>query len=104
MKINFFKKDSYESRGSFLGWGSGPDADWNVIFKTFLVMLITVFVLSVLMFVKVGTGKFGSDLDSTTTTPIDAITLKHLAIDYKDLLATFNELKTATESVPDPSI
>lgn len=104
MKINFLNKDSYENRGHFLGWGSGPDADWNMMLKTFLVLLIVVFALSVFMFVRVGTGKFGSDLDVSSPPPIDSINLKHVALDYLDIEATFNQLKTTTPTTPDPSM
>lgn len=104
MKIDFLKKDSYENRGHILGWGSGPDADWNVMFKTFIALLFIVFVLGVLMFINVGVGSFGSDLDSEMAPPIDEINLKHVVLDYSDIEATFNKLKTTISTTPDPSI
>ncbi len=102
--IKIFDKSGYANRGRFLGWGSGPDADWKVIFPIFTILLIVIAILSFIAFMNVGSGAFGSDISSTVESPLDKKLLQGNVKYYKEKQNIFESLRTGKETTPDPSI
>ena len=96
MKI--FDKEGYKNKGRLLGWGSGPNADWKIMFGVFVSALIVIVV-----FYESMTGEFGAETNITTQSPIDINTIKSTAEQYKAKKATFETLLKAEETLSDPS-
>lgn len=101
MKI--FDKEGYKNKGRLLGWGSGPNADWKIMFGVFVSALIVIVVYSGLVFYESMTGEFGAETNITTQSPIDINTIKSTAEQYKAKKATFETLLKAEETLSDPS-
>lgn len=97
------KRDEYKTHGKFLGWGSGPDADWRVMFTTFLVLLFLVVVYSGLAFYQVWQGVFSAEIVETADSPININLLKRNTEYYKSKQAVFDSILNTPETTPDPS-
>ncbi|MEK7194548.1 MAG: hypothetical protein AAB660_02570 [Patescibacteria group bacterium] len=102
--IKIFDKNGYANRGRFLGWGSGPDADWKVIFSVLILLLLATAIFSTIVFLNVGNGAFGSDVTSTTESPLDKKLLQNNVKYYKNKQSVFESLRVGKETTPDPSV
>lgn len=102
--IKLFKKtDDYQTHGRILGWGSGPDADWRVMFSSFLILALVASILGGLLFYHVWNANFGTDFGGETESPLDKNLLKRTVNSYKAKQEAFDTLKTSKEMTPDPS-
>jgi len=102
--IKIFDKDGYKNRGRLLGFGSGADADWRVIFSLFLILMVLSAIYCGAFFLKVMGGGFGSESKDEGESPIDKNLLHKVAEFYKDKKATIESLKTTKDTAPDPSL
>jgi len=94
--------NSYKNRGRLLGWGSGPDADWRVMFLAFLVVIAVSAIANYIMFKKVRGGYMAED--DAIQSPINTGLLRRIAKYYEDRKAGFESARTLPELTPDPSI
>ena len=53
----FFKKLEIRKKGSLFGFGTGPQADWKIIFMTGASLVVLVTLANALIFVKVDKGE-----------------------------------------------
>ncbi len=103
MKL-ILNRDDYKTRGRILGWGSGPDADWRVMFTIFLTLIFLVAVYSGLAFYQVWQGVFSAEIVETTDSPINKNLLKRNTDYYKEKQTVFDSILSTPEETPEPSI
>lgn len=97
------KTDEYKSHGKTFGWGSSPHADWRVMFSLFLFMMFLVVVYAGLSFYQIWQGNFATELTDSSDSPINKNLLKRNTEFYKNREASFESIKSAPETTPDPS-
>lgn len=101
--IKIFDKDGYKNRGRLLGFGSGPDADWKVIFSAFVALIFLSVIYSGFIFYKSMNVDFGSETSLAAESPIDRHLLKQYTDIYKKKQTSFEELIIIRETIADPS-
>lgn len=56
---------TYKNHGRILSFGSGPDADWKVIFSVFSILVILVAIFGIRLFMKFNVSLENSNLQET---------------------------------------
>lgn len=95
-------ESTYKNRGRLLGFGSGPDADWRVMFSLFLVLLMIALISAFILFGRVGGGEEG--LGTEVESPVNEAALRRTANYYEKQKLDFESAKSVPETIPDPSI
>lgn len=92
----------YKFHGRFLGWGSGADADWRVMFSVFLILLVVLSIIWTLLYRSVASD-FASQ-EAAVESPINKNLLKRTSVFYEKQKLDFESAKTVPEITPDPSL
>jgi hypothetical protein len=93
---------SYKNHGRILGWGSGPDADWKVMFTAFLILLAISTLLNIFLY-RNAKSSFENEGVSVEL-PIDKEELRRTANFYEQKKLDFESVSKTPETVSDPSI
>jgi hypothetical protein len=93
---------AYKNHGRFLGWGSGPDADWKVMFTTFLILLAVSTLLNVILY-RNAKSSFETG-DVSVELPVDKEELRRTANFYEEKKLDFESVSKTPETISDPSI
>lgn len=94
---------TYTNRGRTLGWGSGPDADWKVMFSFFLVLIILSAVFSARLFLGMSERLNSEELDGALSS-INIDLVKSTSSYYQTKNLEFGEALQGVEASKDPSI
>lgn len=103
---DILKRIKLKKDGKFLGIGTSPEADWQVIFFSGLALLVLVILLSLNLFVRVNTGEAYrheetlETRDKALNTTLLLSTVKY----YSEKEANFYRIRSSKSSIPDPSI
>ncbi len=101
--IHFRDKLGYKNHGRLLGWGSGPDADWRVMFSVLLIFILIAVIFSVQNFLNIWSGSFDAGVSAGKVSTIDKNLLQKEAAYYTDKQTQFNLTLTTKDTTPDPS-
>jgi hypothetical protein len=93
---------TYGNHGGFLGWGSGPDADWKVMFSIFIFALLICAATSVLLY-RDAKKSFDSESEATAS-PLNKEQLRRTANFYQEQKLNFETARTSSVTIPDPSM
>ncbi|MBX4198800.1 hypothetical protein KW800_00785 [Candidatus Parcubacteria bacterium] len=85
----------------FKKWGYSPQADWQIMFSIFLILLVLAIVGSIAMFSLVQVKPLPQDDIATEVLSKNA--LHRAALYYDEKRAAFDRVKAVPETTPDPS-
>lgn len=96
---------SFKKNGKFLGFGSSPGADWEVVFIVTALLTTLMIVGGAYLFVQVGKGELGKSEESVEAT----LTLDEKRLDatveyYESKAEKFETLRNSRVNLADPSI
>ena len=95
-------ESTYRNKGRALGWGSGPDADWKVMFLTFVILLLLTLGLCINLYIGVrNTGEMG---ENNLVAPISEAKLKRVSGYYQKQKLDFESARSIPETIKDPSL
>lgn len=99
------KKLNWKTDGRIFGFGTGPEADWKIIFISFAILAVVVIAFSIFMFREIGRGDiFVTEAPGAQEEQIlDTSLLKETVLYYQNKALELKKLKSSTPSDTDPS-
>lgn len=102
----YFNKLNWKGDSQLFNFGTGPEADWKIIFSSIFILIVFVMVWSIFVFIKIDKGEiFVVERSAGEEEKIlDASLLKETVSYYQDKALKFERIKKSGVSSVDPSL
>lgn len=101
-----FKKWHWKVGGRLFGFGTGPEADWKIIFISSTILVVLIIISSVFVFIKVYQGTvFTAEKSAVQEKKVlDIAFLRETVSYYQNKMLEFEKIKSVVAPSTDPSL
>ena len=103
--LKFFKETNWKIKSPKFTFGTGPEADWKIIFISAITLVVLAITLSIYMYIKIDKGEIFT-IDKTKEGEKHVLNidlLKETVSYYQDKYLKFESIDRVNTSIVDPS-